>query len=199
MPCVSLVNPSILAQPAIPQDLQVGSQTVNVTYLPQNGYYDYSQTALLFNSSEITPIAGKSITGISLFYRGWTAGFQLLNQNIYLYDMVESNFSTMPLIDYSNYTATNATPCKTNFDIIVSNGWMRFDFTTNYNYTGNKNLLISLENFDGSWTSGFGGSNVTATNAIGNTLARWEDDNFYPTGSAAVRTTNRCNIIFHYQ
>jgi hypothetical protein len=200
MPCVILVNSSLYNQ-SIPQDLQVGTSTTTNLYLPQNGFYDYSQTALLFNSSEITPMVGKQITGISLYYQSWTPGYSLLNQNIYLYDIVESNFNTMPFANYANYQVSNGTPCKTNFNISVNNGWMRFDFTQNYTYTGLKNLLVSLENFDGSWTSGYGSSRVTATNAIGNTLARWYRDNSYPGGntSANVRSTNRCNIIFHYQ
>lgn len=75
--------------------------------------------------------------------------------------------------------------------------WIKHDFDNYFTYNGTDNLLISWENRDGSWGSGYGW--VEGNSSLGRTVANWGKDNSYPTLTSNRIQARQPNLIIHYQ
>ena len=181
-----------------PADAQIGTGTNRQYYTPINGYYDYSQYGAILKASQLTAIAGKQLTGIEFRFQSWTPGYTVNNQTIKLGHIAESKWgnTTYVEIDYLNYTVSDMTTVKSNFNLTITNDWLRFDFDSNFTYNGTSNLLINWENRDGSWSSGYGGSWHTSSSDL--QIAKWKLDNSYPTGPTSDRSYYFPSVIIHY-
>ena len=183
----------------------------NVKTMPAYGNYDYSQTGMIYLSSEVGALKERQITGIELNFDGWSTDYPLNNQVIKMGHVSANEFNGTNLINYSDISGQNniaptMTTVKTSFDITIesSSHWKRFDFDTNFYYNGTSNLLISWENRDGSWQDGYGHLEGTSTaNDTDGTpsyrVTSWFDDNNYPSNTNFSSPQNRMpNIIFHF-
>ena len=203
MPCLYL---NFQQSVSVPADIQIGSGTSNLTGMPLYGLYDYSQGGMIYLASELTAVANKQITAIEFQYNGWTTSYTANNQVIKLGHISGSAFPSTADVDYNDVNGgvpPTLTTCKTGFSTlnfspnIGSGGFIKHTFTTNFTYNGTSNLLISWENVDGSWASGYGWAEGFSTS--GKRHARWFADNNYPTSSSSSGGNSVPNIIIHYQ
>jgi hypothetical protein len=181
------------ASPVLGSSLQVGTGTSNASYAPIYGLYDYSWYGMIFEQSEMG--SGKQITGIEVETRGYTNPYIVNNQTIKIYNVVETIFDSTPAVDLSDLTISNETIVKANFTFTIgSSGFQTINFDENFCYDGVSNILISWENRDGTWQSGFGNGEYAV--AISKASYKATDDN-YPTGNG-TRTNGRINTKFKY-
>lgn len=200
MPCI-YVN---FKNTIIPQSVQIGTGTTNIVDTPFDGLYDFSQCGIIYFNSQLSTIANKQITAIEFEYNGWASGYTVNNQIIKMAHSQPANyFATTQPIDYSGVLADSLVTVKNNFTLsnIGASTWIKHDFDTYFTYNGTDNLLISWENRDGSWASGYGFTE--GTNSLGvRTIANWGRDDFYPTTSVHGYYTTQFrqpNLIIHYQ
>jgi len=203
MPCIYL---GFQKTPSVPSTEQIGTGTSNLTGMPLYGLYDYSQGGMIYLASELTAVAGKTITSIEFQYNGWSTSYTANNQAIKLGHVSGSAFPSTADIDYNDINGgspPSLTTCKTGFSTlnfspnIGTGGFIEHTFTTNFVYNGTSNLLISWENFDGTWASGYGWLEGFSTS--GKRHARWFQDNTYPTAPSSSGGNQAPNIIIHYQ
>lgn len=179
----SLVTFSILGQ----QISQIGSDFDNCGGTPAYGLYDYSQSAMLYLASELEGVgisAGNSITAIQFQFNSWESGYELNNQTIKISHVAESNLPNPGLPDYSSLTISNTTTVKDEFDFRGFTGitWGQFDFDAPFVWDGTSNILVTWENRDGSWISGYG---WLEGRDISNRCHVWYKDDNYPLASSS--------------
>ena len=189
---------------------QVGAGTRDVNKAPLYGLYDYSQMGVIYTASEIQAAiastlnttagtSGGTISSLFFQYAGWTTGYERDNQTVKISHTSVSNLGTSAIYpDYREITITNTTTVKQNFTFSnpSSESWEEIGdhvanqsagFDTNFIWNGTSNILISWENGDGDWTSGYGrleGSNVT------NRYTRfWYNDGSPNQGTAGINNT----------
>lgn len=201
MPCiyVNFKNP-----PVVPQSVQIVSGTSNVTETPLYGLYNYSQCGMIYLSSQLSAIANKQITAIEFQYNGWATNYTVNNQIIKMghSQTTTDYFNSSEPINYSGTLIGSLTTVKNSFtfSIIGSGGgatWIKHDFDNYFTYNGTDNLLISWENRDGTWASGYG--YVEGNNSSGRTVANWRFDPNYPTSNSNQTQIKQPNLIIHYQ
>tara|TARA_Y100000991_G_scaffold71952_2_gene54026 strand:- start:12491 stop:13540 length:1050 start_codon:yes stop_codon:yes gene_type:complete len=179
----SLVTFSILGQ----QISQIGSDFDNCGGTPAYGLYDYSQSAMLYLASELEGVgisAGNSITAIQFQFNSWESGYELNNQTIKISHVTESSLPNPGLPDYSSLTISNTTTVKEEFDFRGFTGitWGQFDFDTPFVWDGSSNILVTWENRDGSWISGYG---WLEGRDLSNRCHVWYKDDNYPVASSS--------------
>ena len=189
---------AVIVTDPVPAEVQIGTGTNNQYYTPVNGYYDYSQYGAILQTSQLSAVAGKPLTGIEFRFQSWSTPYVMPNQTIKLGHIAESVWGNTdyPEVDYSDYTVTDMTTVKSNFTLTIVNDWVRIDFDTPFTYDGTSNILISWENRDGDWGSGYGGSWHTSSSGL--QFARWHQDNSYPTGSTSTRSYYFPTVKLHY-
>tara|TARA_Y100000389_G_scaffold46103_1_gene41010 strand:+ start:1410 stop:2243 length:834 start_codon:yes stop_codon:yes gene_type:complete len=200
-----------------PGTYQIGSGTSNSSKSPFYGLYDYSQYGIIYLASEIHSAAGTSsgtsgtISSLFFQYDGWTGGYTVNNQTVKISHVGSAiqiergptgSGSSSVDIDYSNVlTLTNTTTVKSNFTFTKgSEDWEEIGdnvtgqstgFDTDFLWNGTNNILISWENRDGTWTSGYG--HLEGTSATRRAHS-WYKDNSYPTTSSGNNINIRANI-----
>ena len=180
----SLLNFAVFSQ----QIVQIGSDFDNCGGTPAYGLYDYSQSTMLYLASELESngiSAGNSITAIQFQFNSWENGYELNNQTIKMSHISESTLPDPGLPDYSGLTISNTTTVKNEFDFRGFTGitWGQFDFDTPFIWDGTSNILVTWENRDGSWDSGYG---WLEGRSISNRCHIWYKDDNYPTASSST-------------
>ena len=184
---------SACATPVVGSNVQIGAGTSNASYAPIYGLYDFSWYGMIFEASELG--SAKQITGIDVQTSGYTNPYIVNNQTIKIYNVVETIFDSTPAVDLSDLTTSNETIVKANFTFTIgSSGFQSITFDENFCYDGVSNILISWENRDGTWQSGFGNGEYAVATSKASYKAT--DDN-YPTGNG-TRTNGRINTKFKY-
>ena len=195
---------------------EVGAGTSNVYKAPLYGLYDYSQMGVIYTASEIQAAiasalkttagtSGGTISSLFFQYAGWNTGYERNNQTVKISHTSVSNLGTSAIYpDYREITITNTTTVKQNFTFSnpLSEGWEEIGdhvanqsagFDTNFIWNGTSNILISWENGDGDWTSGYGrleGSNVT------NRYTRfWYNDGSPNQGTTGINNTAQVHNV----
>jgi hypothetical protein len=179
----SLLNFAVFSQ----QIVQIGSDFDNCGGTPAYGLYDYSQSTMLYLATELESngiSAGNSITAIQFQFNSWENGYELDNQTIKMSHISESTLPDPGLPDYSGLTISNTTTVKNEFDFRGFTGitWGQFDFDTPFIWDGTSNILVTWENRDGSWESGYG---WLEGRSISNRCHIWYKDDNYPTASSS--------------
>ena len=178
---------------------EIDSGTSIIPKAPFYGLYDYSQFGMIYTASEImnaigAPMgAGGDISSMSLEFSGWVTNYTVNYQTIKISHTTASQIERGPdgsgsssyvETDYRNLTLSDTTTVKNNFSWVSphNESWETFDFTDNFYWNGQDNILISWENRDGGWNSGYGGlrggGNYRQSHA-------WYNDNSYPTRSSS--------------
>ena len=202
MPCIYVNFKNALI---VPQSVQIGPiGTSIITDTPLDGLFDFSQSGMIYLSSQLSAIANKQITAIEFQYNGWDTNYTVNNQIIKMghSQTTTDYFNTSEPIDYSGTLIDSLVIVKNNFTFsnIGSGGgsnWIKHDFDNYFTYNGTDNLLISWENRDGSWASGYGW--VEGNSSSGRTIANCWMDNSYPTSTSNQTQNKQPNLIIHYQ
>ena len=165
---------------------QVGSGTSDLPFVPAYGLYDYSQAGMIYLASELSAAGltiGSEITEISFQFSGWSTGYTLNNQIIKMSHSTSSSFPNPGFPDYRTMGLRDTEIVKGPFTWTCpsSEDWELFPLTTSFIWDGSSNIVISWENLDGSWTSGYG---KLKGDFISNRSHSWFQDNDYPTSSS---------------
>ena len=183
---------------------EINNGTSQVTKAPFYGYYDYSQFGMIYTASEIMNAIGAPmdeggwISSISFEFTDWATNYTIHDQTIKISHTTASHIERGPdgsgpsnvYPDYRHLTLTDTTIVKYNFSWVsvspYNTSWETFDFTTNFHWNGQDNILISWENRDGDYVPlglGYlrGGGNNRQSHA-------WHSDNYYPTRSSSYNS-----------
>lgn len=178
----------------------------------QFGVIYYSQELIdAANKVEIDITRGCLITSFFFQYRGWTGGYTVNNQTVKISHTEATQIERGPdgggssyvEVNYSELDLKDTTIVKggeeRGFTFILNNtdeiGWKEISddnkdpnlaqlgFDTPFMWNGTSNILISWENRDGSWTSGYGG----LIGGGGKTMRShsWFSDDSYPTRASS--------------
>ena len=146
--------------------------------------------------------SGSVITEISFEFNGWGTDY---NANKQLIKIGNTSFSEFPNtqtnpIDYNDILTSELTTVKDTFNISMPSQasvnygehWIKFNFETPFVYNG-ENILISWENHDGSWASGYGW--LEGTNYSPKLISHfWHNDDNYPTLPSTEKSSEQPNI-----
>ena len=175
------------------QGLTVTTSTgsVNTSYQPIYGLYDYSLTLTIFTQSQLG-IGQKLLRSIAWDLEGWRSGApynNLTNQTIKLAHVTESSVDTGIDVDdiLNEYNVSDLTTVYQGA-INYANDGSAFaevvDFDTNFCYNGSSNLMMIAENRYGDWTSSYGRCNGIVGG--GGTIA-WANDGSFPTNADSTQ------------
>ena len=166
---------------------QIGTGTSDLPFVPAYGLYDYSQAGMIYLASELSAAGltiGSEITELSFQFSGWSTGYTLNDQVIKMSHSSSSSFPNPGYPDYRTMGLRDTEIVKSSFNWTCpsSEDWELFTLTTSFIWDGSSNILISWENLDGSWTSGYG---KLKGDFISNRSHSWFQDNSYPTTSSS--------------
>jgi hypothetical protein len=180
---------------------EINNGTSQVTKAPFYGLYDYSQFGMIYTASEIMNAIGApmdeggQISSISLEFMYWSTNYTVHDQTIKISHTTASQIEGGPdgsgpyyvYPDYRHLTLTNTTVVKESFSWVspLNESWETFDFTTNFDWNGQDNILISWENRDGMWNSGYG---ILIGGGNNRQAHSWYSDNYYPTRDSSYNS-----------
>ena len=178
---------------------QVGNGTGSFFRVPAYGLYDYSQAGMLYLASELSAAGlttGAEITELSFQFTGWTSGYTLNDQVIKMSHTTEASLTDPGYPDYRSMGLRDTKTVKTSFDWVCpfNEDWEKFSLTSSFIWDGSSNILISWENYDGTWNSGYG---KLKGDYINNRSHAWYSDDSYPT-SASSNDSWRPNVRFGF-
>jgi hypothetical protein len=178
---------------------QVGTGSSDLPFVPAYGLYDYSQSGMIYLASELSAAGltlGSEITELSFEFSGWSTGYTLNNQVIKMSHASASSFPNPGFPDYRTMGLRDTKIVKSNFTWTCPSNedWELFPLTSSFIWDGSSNIVISWENFDGDWTSGYG---KLEGDFVNNRSHSWFKDNSYPTASSSW-DGYRPNIKFGY-
>lgn len=185
---------------------QIGSGSSNIEKAPLYGLYDYSQFGVIYTASAIqaqigdgTGTSGGTISSLFFQYNGWSTGYTANNQTVKFShtsanDLGSSNINP----NYSHITITNTTTVKENFTFKnpSSENWEEIGdnvtnqsagFDKNFIWDGTSNILISWENGDGTWGSGYGWLEGSSSSGYSRF---WYNDGAENQGSGGINNTS---------
>jgi hypothetical protein len=177
---------------AVDMEIQVGTGATRSYYTPFSTLDNYSISGNIYLQSEVIG-AAIPMLGIEMYFSGFTLPYSLVNQEIYLAHVTQSQFDSAPAVDFSDLTLSNLTLVKASFTFTAANNaWVRMNFDTPFQYNGTSNILVIWKNNRGTWSSGGGGSDTHVSTSrsmykVGSTGQ--------PTGNGTL-TNNRSNIKF---
>ena len=158
-------------------EVTIGSGTTSGYYLPTGDYYKYSLTQQIYTASELGE-AG-TITAISFYYNTATAS-NPRSLEIYMAHTPSSTITSWSIVTTGQrvYSGTYT----------FTQGWNTITLTTPFAYDGSSNLLLTVDDNTGNWTtnSQFYTYSTGANRAI---YYRNDSTNPDPTGSVSVSAT----------
>jgi hypothetical protein len=163
-------------------NVQVGTYSGYNQLKPFYGLWNYGITAGIYTASQVGT-GGKQLTSLQFYPRGFTAGFTVVNQEIWIGEISNSTFpTTTPAVDFSDLTFIKPLTKVTTKDVTISTNfvWINVPFDVPYCYDGTNNLLVVWKNYDGDWTSGFGECQVANVSSRGMSKIA---DTAFPTGN----------------
>lgn len=164
-------------------DQQLGTYASTSSSKPFYGLYNYSISACLYSPSTFGSDQCQ-ITSAKIKLSSFTTPYTVNNQEIWVGEVSNTTFpTTTPQVDFSDLTfVTPLTLVKGPFNFTLSsNGnWNEFIFDTPYCYSGAGTLIFVWKNYDGSWASGYGTSDVAN---VGSKAMYKGNDASFPTGT----------------
>ena len=169
------------------------TSTTTSTYLPTYSLYNYSLTQQIYTADEIG-MAG-TISDVAMWLKNSSSYAR--NFNIYMKEVSESTFANnsawVSITDadlVATYTLANgiSDPVETTFTL-----------TTPFEYSGNGNLLICVQDVTGSWSSGAASVVMTATNQA---IYAYRDASLYDPSNPGVTgtlPTNKSVVRLHIE
>ncbi|MCR4681392.1 MAG: fibronectin type III domain-containing protein, partial [Bacteroidales bacterium] len=167
-------------------DVQIGESTSSNTLLPSYSLYNYSLTEQIFTAEEL----GGHNTFHSISFQIQTANAPTRNWSIYLMPTSSTSLSS----SFINLDATGQQVY--NGDVTLSAGWNTINFDNDFEYDGNSNLLLIVDDNTGSWSS----TNYFYTTNGASGCGRYvynDGTNYDPTDVSGGTAVNyRSNVIF---
>ncbi len=157
-PCISYGNPS--AEEAV----TIGNGTTDLNYVPAYTTYDYSYSQQIYTADEI---GGAGIINSIAFE---ISGVKSRQVDIYLVETDKSSFASS-----TDWVAVTDADKVFTGTIGNATGWETYTLTTPFNYSGTGNLVVVVDNNNGSWSSGLkakGGAGYTNM-----ALYKYQDNN----------------------
>ena len=157
-PCISYGTPG-------PEEtVTIGNGTTNLTYVPGYSLYDYSYTQQIYTAEEIG--GAGIINSIALNI----SGVKPRLVDIYLVETNKSVFANT-----SDWVAVTDADKVFTGNIGNATGWETYTLTTPFNYSGTGNLVVVVDNNNGSYSSGLGALGGSGyTNMV---LYKYQDNN----------------------
>ena len=184
---ILLLPISLLAQ----TEILIGNGSVSPEKHPFYGLYDYSQNMYIYKSNEL----GDDYAEIYELYFdlfGYSEGYEYNNLIIKMAHISNDYFPGNTTAELNHLNYTDLTTVVSSYDLkIDENDWIRIPFNNMFTYNGSDNLLIIIENHDGTWSPGFG----AATCFYDNEYNSWYSyrDNYFPSGTG-TRDKYRPNL-----
>jgi hypothetical protein len=173
MPNYPVTVSAIFSKPA-GGDITIGSGTSSSNYLPTGDYYKYSLTQQIYTASELG--SAGTITAISFYYNTSTSSNP---RSLQIY-MSHTSSSTI-----TAWSTVSTSQRVFNGTITFSQGWNTITLSTPFAYNGTSNLLLTVDDNTGSWTTN-SQFYTYATNAQRAIYYRNDSTNPDPTGSVSV-------------
>jgi hypothetical protein len=120
------------------------------------------------------------IISLQFQFSGWGNNYAVDNQTIKLSHVAEATIPDNSDPDYGELTLSDTTIVKERFSFTtpMAEDWEQFVFETPFTWDGRRNILISWENRDGTYESGYG--RLEGDLSLGNRSHRWQKDDAYP-------------------
>jgi hypothetical protein len=161
------------------QTIQVGTGTQNDYDNPFYGLWDYSQEMFIIDEADL----GAQMINIEMMefeLHQYTDGYTFNDITIKIAHTSTNEFENGVQIDLTGVNYSDLTTCLSGHDLVIDrDGWFKFAFSTAFLYKGSGNLLVIIENRDGSWQSGYGYTETTILPQ--NKSWKLYQDDFYPT------------------
>lgn len=178
--------------------VSIGNGTSNIRRYPFDGYFDYSHTMFIYTDDELGSAA--TIEDVQFELGGYSTPYYFNDITIKLAHTSDEQFGTNVKVDLTNLDTSDVTTVLENYSLTISsNGWTTLTFDNTFDYNGTDNLLIIIENRDGSWSSGYGYSENTFDNcSCANDYMSWYkvNDGSYPSGYGTRDQSYRPNVRF---
>ncbi len=177
MPNYPVTVSAIFSKPA-GGEVTIGSGTTSGSYLPTSDYYKYSLTQQIYTASELGT-AG-TITAISFYYNTSTSSN---SRNLQVY-MSHTSSSTI-----TSWSTVSSSQCVYSGAHTFTQGWNTITLTTPFAYNGTSNLLLTVDDNTGSWST----DSQFYTYSTGSTRAiyyRNDYTNPNPTGNVSVTASS---------
>ena len=173
-------------------DVIIGEGSNNYySVLPFYGYYEYSYGGMIYSKNEIQ--TNGFLKKIAFNVGNNINNYSINNQYIYIGETTDSIFNSTNLID----TAT-LTRVKGPFSLSINNsGWYDFEFSNDFNYSGNNNLLIIWINNSHYSTLYFPKFCYNIKNNAG--IYKGQNATPIPMSTTGYRTTYRPNIKLGFE
>ena len=173
-------------------DVTIGTGTLSSGEVPSYGLFDYSWSGMIYLQSEIANEG--DIESISFYVDASSpSSYVMDNQKIYMAHTTYSQFPSSSVQEdfSSNYTTSDWTLVYDG-TIDWSPGWEEITLSTPFSYNNTDNLLIKVENREGSYSFSYPEFDYTSSTR----RAAYEyQDGSYPTTTGS-RTDNRPNVKF---
>ena len=159
-------------------EVTIGSGTTSNNYLPTGDYYKYSLSQQIYTATELG--SAGSITAISFYYNTST------DSNPRSLQVYMSHTSSSTITAWSPVTSSQQVFAGTH---TFTQGWNTITLTTPFAYNGTSNLLLTVDDNTGAWTtnSQFYSYSTNAKRAI---YYRNDNTNPDPTGNVSVTATS---------
>ncbi len=180
-------------------------------FSPLYGLYDYGRSATIYYAADIG--GAKNIAHIAWYVDEFQSGYS--QSGPYTFSNVKIYFAYTTLSGWSNInnvsgvdmlSGVNAAQGITSwtkvFDGSVtfnsSNSWKYIPLDTPFSYNGTSNLVVQVENWDGSYSSGYPVFHYTSTSASSLRTTKYHnaDGSMPSTGTDATRSYSRPDIQF---
>ncbi len=173
-------------------EVGIGSGTSESGLVPSYGLFEYSWSGMIYLQSEI---ATEGEIEKLRFYvdAGSPSSYSMSNQKIYMAHTTYSQFpSSYVQEDFnSNYASSDWTLVYSG-TIDWSPGWEEITLATKFDYNNTDNLLIKVENRDGSYSYSY--PEFDYTSSTRRSAYKYQDGS-YPT-STGSRSSTRPNVQF---
>jgi len=207
---LNTVSPTLTVRiSSAPTTIEIPKGTSSIRYAPLYGLYDYSQFGIIYTKDEILLAGGVeeivltnggNISSLFFQYTGWYTNYTVINQTVKFSHTNATQIERGPSgsgssyvnPDYSHIITSNTTTVKENFTFTnpSSEDWEEIGentigqakgFSTPFIWNGIDNILISWENRDGTWASGYG---YLKGGGDSRRAHSWYSDGSYPRSSS---------------
>jgi hypothetical protein len=171
-------------------DLVIDNGTSTSYNIPLNTFYNYSYVQQLYLASELNYTGDITSVGFQYIY---STSQTKTNQSIYLAETDLTSLSTWIPAD----SLTLVYSGTVNYNNSGTDNWVTITFTTPFNYSGTRNLVVVVKNDDGDYTTSSNNTFKTHS-ASGMTLQYYNDSSPFSLTSPQSASTYsyRNNIKF---
>ena len=176
---------------------------------PLYGLYDYGWSSNIYYAADIG--TAKTIASINWYVDAFQGGYSQTGP--YTFSNIKVYFAYTTLSGWANtsnvsginrLTGVNVAQGITSWTKVydgsitfnASDAWKSILLTTPFSYNGTSNLVVHVENWDGSWAGGYPIFHYTNTTSTGNRTMKYGDNDGSMGPTSGTRTYARSDIKF---